>query len=132
MAGLDPAIHVWLAAKKEDVDARLKAGHDDNGCGDPWDCQPSHESAANAGFHPGMRPDFMRPDLIIAMVLAAVSAFLALAGFFVFEWSPALVGLLIGVMVAADGYFVWGIIRQNQETREGPGSASGRKSPPVP
>lgn len=28
MAGLDPAIHVFLAAVKKDVDARLKAGHD--------------------------------------------------------------------------------------------------------
>jgi hypothetical protein len=27
MAGLDPAIHVFVAAK-QDVDARLKAGHD--------------------------------------------------------------------------------------------------------
>jgi len=30
MAGLDPAIHVFVAAK-EDVDARHKAGHDDRG-----------------------------------------------------------------------------------------------------
>jgi hypothetical protein len=28
MAGLVPAIHVLLARKKEDVDARHKAGHD--------------------------------------------------------------------------------------------------------
>jgi hypothetical protein len=28
MAGLVPAIHVLLAVKKEDVDARHKAGHD--------------------------------------------------------------------------------------------------------
>jgi hypothetical protein len=29
MAGLDPAIHVFFAAADQDVDARLKAGHDD-------------------------------------------------------------------------------------------------------
>jgi hypothetical protein len=29
MAGLVPAIHVLFAAKKKDVDARHKAGHDD-------------------------------------------------------------------------------------------------------
>jgi hypothetical protein len=30
MAGLDPAIHVLdCGAKKEDVDARVKPGHDD-------------------------------------------------------------------------------------------------------
>jgi hypothetical protein len=29
MAGLDPAIHVFLASEKEDVDARHKAGHDE-------------------------------------------------------------------------------------------------------
>jgi hypothetical protein len=28
MAGLVPAIHVFFNAKKEDVDARHKAGHD--------------------------------------------------------------------------------------------------------
>jgi hypothetical protein len=28
MAGLDPAIHVWLCKNKKDVDARHKAGHD--------------------------------------------------------------------------------------------------------
>jgi hypothetical protein len=28
MAGLDPAIHVFLFVKFEDVDARHKAGHD--------------------------------------------------------------------------------------------------------
>jgi hypothetical protein len=31
MAGLVPAIHVLFAASKKDVDARLKAGHDENG-----------------------------------------------------------------------------------------------------
>jgi hypothetical protein len=29
MAGLDPAIHAFLASGIQDVDARLKAGHDD-------------------------------------------------------------------------------------------------------
>jgi hypothetical protein len=29
MAGLDPAIHVLLRQTKKDVDARLKAGHDE-------------------------------------------------------------------------------------------------------
>ncbi|SHH87635.1 hypothetical protein SAMN05443248_6620 [Bradyrhizobium erythrophlei] len=29
MAGLVPAIHVFLRIKSEDVDARHKAGHDD-------------------------------------------------------------------------------------------------------
>jgi len=29
MAGLVPAIHVFLGASKKDVDARHKAGHDD-------------------------------------------------------------------------------------------------------
>jgi hypothetical protein len=32
MAGLDPAIHVFLRCGKEDVDARHKAGHDDGVC----------------------------------------------------------------------------------------------------
>jgi hypothetical protein len=32
MAGLVPAIHVFLAAKEEDVNARHKAGHDETGC----------------------------------------------------------------------------------------------------
>jgi hypothetical protein len=31
MAGLDPAIHVFLATANEDVDARDKPGHDDYG-----------------------------------------------------------------------------------------------------
>jgi hypothetical protein len=30
MAGLVPAIHVLLAAKKKDVDARNKCGHDES------------------------------------------------------------------------------------------------------
>jgi hypothetical protein len=29
MAGLDPAIHVFRAASKKDVDARDKRGHDE-------------------------------------------------------------------------------------------------------
>jgi hypothetical protein len=29
MAGLDPAIHVFLATGNKDVDARHKAGHDE-------------------------------------------------------------------------------------------------------
>jgi hypothetical protein len=29
MAGLDPAIHVFVAVRKKDVDARHKAGHDE-------------------------------------------------------------------------------------------------------
>jgi hypothetical protein len=29
MAGLDPAIHVFVAVRKKDVDARRKAGHDE-------------------------------------------------------------------------------------------------------
>jgi hypothetical protein len=29
MAGLDPAIHVFISEDKKDVDARPKAGHDD-------------------------------------------------------------------------------------------------------
>ena len=29
MAGLDPAIHVFVSAKKEDVDHRVKPGDDD-------------------------------------------------------------------------------------------------------
>jgi hypothetical protein len=29
MAGLDPAIHVFAATRKKDVDARHKAGHDE-------------------------------------------------------------------------------------------------------
>src|SRR5262245_22004031 len=33
MAGLVPAIHVLAATEKEDVDARHKAGHDDQLCG---------------------------------------------------------------------------------------------------
>ena len=31
MAGLAPAIHVLLEARKEDVDARDKRGHDERG-----------------------------------------------------------------------------------------------------
>jgi hypothetical protein len=34
MAGLDPAIHVFLPARPKDVDARHKAGHDENNCKD--------------------------------------------------------------------------------------------------
>jgi hypothetical protein len=30
MAGLVPAIHVWLLSEKEDVDARHRAGHDEH------------------------------------------------------------------------------------------------------
>ena len=29
MAGLDPAIHVFVASRKKGVDARVKPGHDD-------------------------------------------------------------------------------------------------------
>jgi hypothetical protein len=29
MAGLDPAIHVYISTRREDVDARHKAGHDE-------------------------------------------------------------------------------------------------------
>jgi hypothetical protein len=29
MAGLDPAIHVFVAARKKDADARNKRGHDE-------------------------------------------------------------------------------------------------------
>jgi hypothetical protein len=32
MAGLDPAIHVFLAGGTKDVDARHKAGHDEFNC----------------------------------------------------------------------------------------------------
>jgi hypothetical protein len=32
MAGLDPAIHVFGAAEKKDVDARHKPGHDEIWC----------------------------------------------------------------------------------------------------
>jgi hypothetical protein len=32
MAGLVPAIHVFCRGRKEDVDARDKPGHDDEGC----------------------------------------------------------------------------------------------------
>jgi len=63
---------------------------------------------------PGSNPR-MRTDLIFAMALAAVSAILAVAGFFIMEWSPIVIGLLIGVMLAADGYFVWGLIGQNKK-----------------
>jgi hypothetical protein len=31
MAGLVPAIHVLFAARPEDVDARVKPGHDESG-----------------------------------------------------------------------------------------------------
>ena len=71
----------------------------------------------------------MRKDLVLAMALAAVFALLAVAGVFL-EWSPILIGLLIAVMVAADGYLVLGFIRQNKEARDDPGP--GRKSPPFP
>ena len=71
----------------------------------------------------------MRKDLVLAMALAAVFALMAVAGVFL-EWSPILIGLLIAVMVAADGYLVLGFIRQNKKTRDDPGS--GRKSPPFP
>jgi hypothetical protein len=33
MAGLDPAIHAFRAARSQDVDARVKPGHDDYFCG---------------------------------------------------------------------------------------------------
>jgi hypothetical protein len=32
MAGLVPAIHVFYAPARKDVDARHRAGHDDFGC----------------------------------------------------------------------------------------------------
>ena len=34
MAGLDPAIHVFLQFEDKDVDARVKPGHDESG---DWD-----------------------------------------------------------------------------------------------
>jgi len=34
MAGLVPAIHVFAATRKEDVDARVKPGHDGGGTSD--------------------------------------------------------------------------------------------------
>jgi hypothetical protein len=35
MAGLVPAIHVFLAQQSKDVDARHKAGHDEGGADAP-------------------------------------------------------------------------------------------------
>ena len=32
MAGLVPAIHVFILEMQQDVDARHKAGHDERGC----------------------------------------------------------------------------------------------------
>jgi hypothetical protein len=38
MAGLDPAIHVFVEPRKKDVDARHKAGHDEvwGACAHGW------------------------------------------------------------------------------------------------
>jgi hypothetical protein len=36
MAGLDPAIHGFVAAMKQDVDARDKRGHDELKAGNEW------------------------------------------------------------------------------------------------
>jgi hypothetical protein len=47
MAGLVPAIHVFVAAKKEDVDARHKAGHDEMRYPEP-------------GFPKGLPPRYFR------------------------------------------------------------------------
>jgi hypothetical protein len=56
----------------------------------------------------------MRRDLILAIVLAVVFAILLVVGVFL-EWSPVALGILIVVMVSADGYFLWGFIGQNKK-----------------
>jgi hypothetical protein len=38
MAGLDPAIHVFLIAARKNVDARDKPGHDEEWCPDGFAC----------------------------------------------------------------------------------------------
>ena len=73
-----------------------------------------HGSAPNPRFHPPMRT-----DLLFAAVLGTVSVFLALAGFFVLDWSPPVLGVLLAVFVVADGYLVFGLVQQ-------------AKKPPVP
>src|ERR1700730_2494635 len=66
MAGLVPAIHVFVAVKKEDVDARHKAGHDDGDVGlspaslRPLPCRPKITSLAAPG---GPCSGARRPDL---------------------------------------------------------------------
>ena len=67
---------------------------------------------------------------MIAMALGGVAALLAVAGFALFDWSPIVVGLLFALMVAADGYFVRGVIRQNRETRDDPGFCGGPQITP--
>ena len=47
MAELDPAIHVFVAAKKQDVDARDKPGHDDGTSCEMDSCGQTEINAAN-------------------------------------------------------------------------------------
>ena len=72
----------------------------------------------------------MRTDLLIAMTLGGVAAFLAVAGFALFDWSPIVVGLLFAVMVAADGYFVLGHHPPEQGNPRRSGSCGGPQITP--
>jgi tripartite-type tricarboxylate transporter receptor subunit TctC len=73
MAGLVPAIHVFLASKKQDVDARHKAGHD-----------------AERGDR--MTPSFIRAALA-ALVLAAVAQPMPLAAQ---DWPQRPIRIVVG------------------------------------
>ncbi len=62
----------------------------------------------------------MQTDLIVAAVLGTFSVFLALIGFFVLDWSPLVLGVLIAVFVVADGYLVFGLVQQAQQAKKPP------------
>jgi hypothetical protein len=73
-----------------------------------------HAAAAKCGFHPPMRT-----DLLIAGIVGSFSLLFGLMGFFVFDWSPLLSGLLIAVAVLADGYFLYGIVQVAKDRQAG-------------
>jgi len=57
MAGLVPAIHVFVSSEKEGVDARIKSGHDD---GETSVSRPHRTTLTATAFRPG-DPKFIRP-----------------------------------------------------------------------
>ena len=57
MAGLVPAIHVFVSSEKEGVDARIKSGHDD---GETSVSRRHRTTLPATAFRPG-DPKFIRP-----------------------------------------------------------------------
>jgi hypothetical protein len=66
MAGLDPAIRVFGKHSKEDVDARVKPGHDERLAVIPGRCKASNPESRDSGSgpsdHPGMTVPVYSPD----------------------------------------------------------------------